>query len=78
MFGGNKITKIIEIVDENIKTNITKIKNGEFTIDPKKTYQANLGCEHCEYESICYHTEKDFINIEKAKLEDVLGGNINA
>lgn len=73
-----EITKIIEIVDENIKTNITKIKNGEFTIDPKKTYQANLGCEHCEYESICYHTEKDFINIEKAKLEDVLGGNINA
>lgn len=39
-------------------------------INPKQIDKDNLGCEFCSYRDICYHTEKDYVKLEKHRNLD--------
>ncbi len=73
-----EMDKIISIVDERIKTAIHDIWNGDFTINPKRIGFNKVGCEYCPYHDICYHTEKDVINLKEYDNLDFLGGDEDA
>ena len=66
------------LVDSKIKEATTNILNGNFTINPKQIDKDNVGCEFCSYRDICYHTEKDYVKLEKHRNLDFLGGDDNA
>ena len=66
------------LVDSKIKEATTNILNGNFMINPKQIDKDNVGCEFCSYRDICYHTEKDYVKLEKHRNLDFLGGDDNA
>lgn len=74
----NQINKIDEIVDKNIKQATEDILSAKFDINPKRIDKDILGCEFCSYKDICYHTEKDYIDLDKRNFIDFLGGDDNA
>ncbi len=69
---------LLNMVEENIKKAISEIKEGNFTINPKRVGFDNLGCEFCPYHDLCYHVEKDIINLKKYENIDFLGGEEDA
>ncbi|MFV0275182.1 MAG: PD-(D/E)XK nuclease family protein [Bacilli bacterium] len=50
----------LEKIDFNIKNGIKKIKDGQFTINPKIYKKKNISCSFCQYYDICYKKYKDF------------------
>lgn len=74
----SEMKKIISIVDDKIKEAITNIWNGEFPINPKRIGFDNVGCQYCPYQDICYHTEKDVVNLKEYQNLDFLGGEEDA
>lgn len=73
-----EMEKIISIVDEKIREAITNIWNGEFSINPKRIGFEKVGCQYCPYQDICYHTEKDVVNLKEYQNLDFLGGDEDA
>ena len=69
---------MISIVDDKIKTAIENIKSAEFAINPKRVGFENVGCEYCTFHDICYHTEKDVVNLKECEDLTFLGGEENA
>lgn len=70
--------RIISIVDSKIKEAITNIWEGNFSINPKRIGFEKVGCQYCPYQDICYHTEKDVVNLKEYQNLDFLGGEENA
>ncbi len=69
---------MLKMVEEKIKNAIQEMKEGNFTINPKRIGFENLGCEFCPYHDLCYHEEKDIVNLKKQENIDFLGGDTNA
>jgi len=75
----NEIDKIIELTERNIDDGISKILDGDFSINPKKIgYDKDLGCEYCKFKDICFRKEEDYIILDDIKTLDFLGGDDNA
>ena len=74
----DKITNIIdEIGGLNITLEneaITNIKDNNFTINPKKIGNENVGCAFCKFKDICYMNEKDIVRLKEIDNLDFLGG----
>ncbi len=73
-----EMEKVVSIVDDKIKEAITNIWNGEFPINPKRIGFDKVGCQYCPYQDICYHTEKDVMNLKEYSNLDFLGGEEDA
>ncbi len=73
-----EMDNMISIVDDKIKTAIENIKSAEFAINPKRVGFENVGCEYCTFHDICYHTEKDVVNLKECEDLTFLGGEENA
>lgn len=73
-----EMQKMDEIVETKIEEGTNSILNGDFTINPKKVDKDLIGCEFCSYRDICFRTEMDYIELEKHKDLDFLGGEENA
>ena len=73
-----EMEKIISIVDSKIKESITNIWEGNFSINPKRIGFEKVGCQYCPYQDICYHTEKDVVNLKEYQNLDFLGGEEDA
>lgn len=74
----SEMEKMISIVDDKIKEAIVNIWNGEFSINPKRIGFEKVGCQYCPYQDICYHTEKDVVNLKEYQNLDFLGGEEDA
>lgn len=66
------------LVSKKIQEAVESILNGEFSINPKRIDKDIVGCEFCSYRDLCYKTEKDYIELEKHRNLDFLGGEENA
>lgn len=73
-----QIEKMDEIVESRIKEATNDILKADFRINPKKIDKDLVGCEFCSYRDLCYKTEKDYVELEKHKDLDFLGGDDNA
>ncbi len=70
---------VTRLTEKNIDENITKILNGEFTINPKKIgYENDIGCEYCHFRDICFKKENDYVILEEINSLNFLGGDENA
>ncbi len=73
-----QIEKLQEVVLEQVKSSANKILDGDFSINPKKINDDNVGCMYCNYKDLCYLKEEDVVEINNTKIEDILGGEDNA
>jgi len=63
----NEMDKLVEITEQKIKEASLDITNCDFSINPKRIEQENIGCNFCSFKDICYKTEKDIVDLEKIK-----------
>lgn len=73
-----QMEKMDKLVSNKIEEATESILNGEFMINPKKVDKDIIGCEFCSYRDLCYKTEKDYIELEKHRDLDFLGGEDHA
>lgn len=77
----DQINKLIDIVEDNIKSNATKISNVEFDINPKQVGYAPdslVGCKFCKFKDICFMDNKDIVILKEEKDLSFLGGEEDA
>ena len=72
-----QMNKLIDITEDKINKGALEIEKGNFVIAPKKIDKENYGCKYCEYKDICFHTEKDMVELIPLQIEDVIGGEDN-
>lgn len=75
------INKLLDIVENNIDSSITKILNSDFSISPKRIGNEMLnditGCRYCKNYDICYKKNSDIINLKEIKdLEYIRGEEV--
>ncbi len=73
-----QMDRMDKLVESKIEEGTNLILNGDFSINPKKVDKDIIGCEFCSYRDICFKTEKDYIELEKHKDLDFLGGDLDA
>ena len=73
-----QMKKLDNLVSQKIENAVEQILEGEFSINPKRIDKNIVGCEYCNYRDLCYRTEKDYIDLEKHRNLDFLGGDSNA
>jgi len=78
VLNNKQLENLDKLVSKKINEATEKILNGEFNINPKKVDKDIIGCEFCSYRDLCYKTEKNYIELEKHKDLDFLGGDDNA
>lgn len=78
ILNNKQMEKLDQLVSNKIEEATNSILNGEFLINPKKIDRDIIGCEFCGYKDICYKTEKNYIELEKHKNLDFLGGEDDA
>ena len=64
---------ITDLAEKKINESAECISNAEFSISPKKIGKVNHGCTLCKFKDICFHSEKDVVELEPLKLDDILG-----
>ncbi len=62
--------RIEEIAKDKLKEAIKEIKAKNFPIQPIKINQSLIGCEHCQYQEICYRKEEDIKNVKEVKQKE--------
>lgn len=70
-----QMQKIIEIAKTKIKEAMNGIIDNNFEINPKRISGQLIGCEHCNYQSICYRKEENIIDLKEQKMNEFLGGD---
>ena len=79
VLSNEKITNLINLTENIIDDDITKILKAEFPINPKKIgYAKDVGCLYCPFGDICYKKEADYVILEEVKNLNYLGGEANA
>lgn len=58
-----QMDKLIQITEEKVKQAAKNILEANFTIDPKRIDNQNIGCLHCHFHDICYHKEQDIVDL---------------
>lgn len=71
------IDTIEKLAEEKINEGAKDITKAKFDIAPKKIGNINYGCSLCKYKDICFHTEKDVIELREKTMEEILGGEEN-
>ena len=67
-FNEDDITLLDELVSNYINKDSTSILNAEFSINPKiLDNKTNISCDYCPFKDICFHENKDLVNIESDK-----------
>ncbi|MFW6318999.1 MAG: PD-(D/E)XK nuclease family protein [Bacillota bacterium] len=61
----------INHLDSLIQNAIHDIKQGDFTINPKRDKNKDLSCKYCPYKDICYKSENDYITYNLPKEKDL-------
>ncbi len=51
-----------------------EILSGDFTINPKRLKGKNISCMYCPFSDICYHDERDFIEIQDKEATEEIEG----
>ena len=74
VLSNDEMDDIVTMVDKKIGEAIHNIWNGEFAINPKRIGFDKIGCQYCPYQDICYHTEKDVVNLKEYENLEFLGG----
>ena len=65
---------LIKYVKKHINLKTEEILNRDFTINPKFIENKDVSCKYCNFEDICYKTNKDYINLDKVSDLSFLGG----
>ena len=73
-----KMKKREEIVKERIAEADEKIREGDFSINPKRIGKDLVGCEFCRYKDICFHKEENIVSYKKYTKLSFLGGEEDA
>ncbi|MGL4949533.1 MAG: PD-(D/E)XK nuclease family protein [Anaeroplasmataceae bacterium] len=60
---------IYNTVDKLIKNCVSDINNLNFDINPKYINNTNRSCNFCEFNDICFKTNKDIVTLENKKFE---------
>lgn len=68
------LNRLVSMTEEKIIEAKDNILEANFTINPKKIGNKNLGCEFCKFNDICYHSEKDIVSLKEYKDLSFLGG----
>lgn len=63
-----EMDKILSIVNDKILETTNNVKKSNFSINPKRIGSEMVGCEFCPYGDICYHTERDVVNLKELKI----------
>lgn len=68
---------LLKYIDENIKTVVKAIEQGDFKINPKRYITAKpsdiIGCEFCPFKEICYVSAKDVVILNETTMEEIMG-----
>lgn len=72
------LDKLLIMTDDKIKSSAKSILDVQFSINPKRIGTNNLGCEFCSFKDICFHTEKDIVNLKEYKNMEFLGDDTDA
>ena len=67
-----EINKIVGIVDNQIDDVINSIKEGDFSINPKRINDELIGCKYCKFKDLCYQKEENIVDLKETKKEDIL------
>ena len=78
LLSSEKIDKLTDCVDDNIRRASKGILNGEFSINPKELDGKLIGCQFCQYKDICFMKNADIVKLKGASNEELLGGEIDA
>lgn len=73
-----QMKKMDDLVSNKIDKAVENILSGNFSINPKRIDRNIVGCEYCSYKDLCYKTEKNYVNLEKHRNLDFLGGEPDA
>ena len=68
-----KFDKMFEITKENIEKATKNIMDGAFDINPKIVAKKNVSCEFCNFKSICFVNDKDYVYLNQDKDLTFLG-----
>ena len=60
----NDINNMTNLVDDKIKEAFNKIKDNDFTINPKVINGENVGCSFCKYKDLCFKTGSDLVYLK--------------
>ncbi|MBR7041958.1 MAG: PD-(D/E)XK nuclease family protein, partial [Bacilli bacterium] len=64
VLSNSEIDNLIDKTKDVIDDVISKIKDNEFTINPKVSDGINLGCAYCKFKDICFKDVSDEVTIE--------------
>ena len=78
VLNNEKMDNIYKIVDDKIEEAIDDILDVNFSVNPKRIGQDNIGCSNCSFKDICYMKDENIINLKEQNYKDFLGGNIDA
>lgn len=67
----DEMESVISKVSDNVDSAISNIRNGDFSINPKKIGLSMEGCKFCEFRDICFYTEDDVVRYDVEKEGDV-------
>ena len=62
------------LAEVKIKEAIQGIIDANFSINPKRIGNDNVGCKYCLYRDICFMSEKDIVDLEEYKNLEFLEG----
>ena len=62
------------LAEVKIKEAIQGIIDANFSINPKRIGNDNVGCKYCLYRDICFMSEKDIVDLEEYKNLEFLKG----
>ena len=68
MLSDDEMSEVITTTESIIQDVIARIKNNEFTINPKIIDGINKGCEYCKFKDICFMNHSDEVEIERGIL----------
>lgn len=72
-----KFDKMFEITKENIEKATKNMMDGAFDINPKIVAKKNVSCEFCNFKSICFVNDKDYVYLNQDKDLTFLRGDDN-
>ena len=71
------IDNLVLLAEDKIKEATNKILEADFSINPKRIDDKNIGCLYCPFSDICFKTEKDFITLKSYNDLSFIGGDEN-
>lgn len=73
VLSAQKMQKLETITLKLIKDAVKEIQQNNFEINPKRLSNELIGCNYCNYQSICFRKEKNIVNLKEIKASDFLG-----